>query len=104
MSTTVNITLASKTASNLFLPFFLLDHFWLKVIPCSLEAVLGTKKAFMDFKSSGLPNLKILDSLKFSLLATCDLIRSEMLWASSQMIKGRLRAMVEAMADFIEKK
>ena len=79
-------------------------HFWLKAIPGSLEAVLGTKKAFMDFKSSGFPNLKSLDSPKFSLLAACDLFGSEMVWASSQIIKGRLEAVVKATIDHIVNK
>ena len=79
-------------------------HFWLNSVPCSLEAVLRANKAFMDIKSSVFPNLKSLDSPKFSLLAACDLIGSEMLWASSQIIKERLEAMVEAMANFIGNK
>ena len=54
----------------------------------------------MDIKSSGFPNLKSLDSPKFSLFAACDLNGSEMLWASSQIIKGRLEAVVEATADY----
>ena len=69
-----------------------------------MKAVLRANKAFMEIKSSGFPNLKSLDSPKFSLLAACDLIGSKMLWASSQIIKGRLEAMVQATADYIGNK
>ena len=80
-------------------------NFWIKAVPCSLEAVLrANNKAFMDIISSGFPNLKSLDSPKFSLLAACDLIGSEMLWASSQIIKGRMEAAFEATADYIGNK
>ena len=72
--------------------------------PCSFEAVLRANTAFMDIKSSGFPTLNSLDSPKFSLLAACDLIGSEMLWASSQIIKGRMEAAVEATADYIGNK
>ena len=58
----------------------------------------------MDFESSEFPNFRNLDSTKFSLLAACDLIGSEMLWASSQIIKGRMEAVVEATADYIGNK
>ena len=98
-----------SSLQNSLKPIFIIfatwpHHFWLKAVPCSLEAVLRVKKDFMDIKLSVFSNLKSLDSPKFSLLAACDLFGSEMVWASSQIIKGRLEAVVEATVDHIVNK
>ena len=94
----LNITLASKTASNLFLPFLLLDLTisGSKLSHAAWRLTLGLKKLLWTLNHQ--------DSLIWTVLCSASLDGSELLWASSQIIKGRLEAMAEATADYIGKK